>query len=154
MISLLNNQSLVCKELERAVKNFCQESDTEYNSVENKQGLYQQTMQNIGNIVVNKPNNQFLWIDVDEVGTVNGYVLTHISRDVDNELCYYMTQAWLHPKFRNTKYSHETINLLRSHAKTLLCKHIIVVSSRNTKAYIRFLRGKFKPYVTLLKEDI
>lgn len=154
MISLLSNQILITNEIERAVKNFCQESDTEYNSCTNKHGLYQQTMQNIGNLVINKPNGSFLWLDVDEVGRVLGYVLTHISRDVDNELCYYMTQAWLHPKLRNGRYTRQAIQLLRNHAKQMLCKHIIVVSSRNTKAYLRFLGGKFHPYVTLLKEDV
>lgn len=155
MINLLSDKHLIIsKEIENAVANFVQESDTEYNCPLNRQGLFQQTMQNIGNLVINKPNGCFLWIDIDEVGRVLGYVLTHISRDVDNELCYYMTQAWLHPKLRNGRYAKEAIKLLRSHAKQMLCKHIIVVSSRNTKAYLRFLGGKFHPYVTLLKEDI
>src|SRR5258706_11862589 len=105
MIQLIsNNHLIVCKELEIAVKNFCQESDKEYRSCNNLQGLYQQTMQNMGDLIVNKSAGRFLWLDTDEVGRVLGYVLTHISRDVDNELCYYMAQAWLHPKYRNTKY--------------------------------------------------
>jgi len=155
MISLLNNKhNIITSEIEQAVTAFCMESDTEYKSCNNMQGLFQQTMENIGNIVITKPAGQFLWLDTDAVGRVNGYVLTHVSKDVDNKFCYYMTQAWLYPKFRNTHYSKEAIKLLRQHAKELMCKHIIVVSSRNTKAYIRFLGGKFKPYVMLLKEDI
>ncbi len=155
MISLLNDKHIiVCSELEHAVRNFCQESDVEFKACENLQGLYQQTMQNIANQILTKPQGQYLWLDTDEVGRVVGYVKTHISRDVDNELCYYMTQAYLSPKYRCTNYAKEAIALLRKHARQSFCKHIIVVSSRNTKAYLRFLRGDFKPYITLLKEDI
>lgn len=111
-------------------------------------------MENIGDIVVSRPKNRFLWLDTNADGKVSGYVLTHLSKDVDNKLCYYMTQAWLHPQFRHTSYAKEAISLLKQHAKSLWCKHIIVVSSRNTKAYLRFLGSKWHVYTTLLKEDI
>ncbi len=155
MISLNNKElNINCQEMESVVKDFCQESDKEYHSCNDLNGLFQQTMENIGNVVINRPTNQFIWIDADINGKILAYVLTHISKDIDNKLCYYMTQAWLHPSLRNTGYSKQAIELLRQHAKQKWCKHIVVVSSRNTKAYLRFLGKQWHVYTTLLKEDI
>lgn len=82
------------------------------------------------------------------------YALTHVAKDVDNQLCFWMTQAWVHPKIRGQKVVKEMLQQLREEAKRLLCRHIIIPSSRGVAAYCRFLGKGWKPHVTLLKEDI
>lgn len=137
------------KSMDNAVGNFVNSSHCK----ENKLGLYHQTLEGIAGIVINKPNNSFLWL-AEEGSNVVAYALTHTSKDVDNKMCYWMTQAWMDPKYRNTGYSKQCLAKLRQHAKDLYCKHILIPSSRSTKAYLRFLGSKWHTYVEILKEDI
>lgn len=154
MFQIVKDFPLPAYELDKAVSQFCQESDDPtHDAPVDKRGLYTQTLDNIAQILVYKPEGRYFWLDHDEK-KVLAYALTHVSRDVDNQYCYYMTQAWVHPSMRGTSAVKEMYQKLRQHAKDLLCKHIIVVSSRNDKAYLRFLGKGWKPYVTLLKEDI
>lgn len=120
---------------------------------DDKIGLYHQTLEGVANIIINKPTNSFLWL-AEEDNNVVAYCLTHASKDVDNKMCYWMTQAYIHPKYRNTGFAKDCLSKLRQHAKDLFCKHILIPSSRSTKAYLRFLGSKWHTYVEILKEDI
>lgn len=147
-------EGISAQDIEHVVKSFCQESSKDARHIGGSlQGLYQQTIENIGNIIVFKPQGNFLWMDVED-GKIMAYAKTHVSKDVDNSLCYYMTQAWVHPSIRGTRRVKDYLQDLRLHAKQMMCRHIIVVSSRGEKAYCRFLGRGWAPYVTLLKEDI
>jgi len=43
---------------------------------------------------------------------------------------------------------------LEEHARKNLCKHIINVTDRHAKAYLKFLGNDWHIYATLLKKDL
>lgn len=139
-------------EVERAVRSFVEDSHTEESGA-SKEGLYQQTLEGIAQTLFFNQDGRQVWMVVHN-GEILTYVLTHVSKDVDNQLCYWITQAWVDKRVRGHKIVKIWRDQLRAEAKRLLCKHIIIPSSRNEKAYFRFLGGNFHKYVTLLKEDI
>jgi hypothetical protein len=144
---------LPASSVDAAVRAFIDESD-QYAVPHDKQGLYSQTLENIAACLMNKgDDSRHFWLawDGDEVAA---YVLCSISRDVDNRLCYWMTQCWVNPKLRRQACVKEWFQLLREEAKRKLCKHIIIPASRNSKAYLRFLGQGWHEYTRLLKEDI
>lgn len=154
-LRIVNNLNLGLQPgaIESAVKAFVEDSHADESGAD-KRGLYQQTVENIAAATVFKiDNSRQFWL-ADEEGEVMAYALTHVSKDVDNSLCFWMTQAWVHPILRGSKQVKGWIQLFRAEAKKNLCKHIIIPSSRENRAYCRFLGKGWKPYVTLLKEDI
>jgi len=152
-IKNLSNLALKPRAIEAAVEAFVRDSHTEETGAD-PIGLYRQTLENIAASTLFSQNDaQQFWM-ADEDGDVISYAMCHISKDVDNQLCYWITQAWVHPKYRGSKQVKEWFQVFRSEAKKSLCKHIIVPSSRGVEGYCRFLGKNWKPYVTLLKEDI
>ncbi len=141
--------SLTNKDIEQAVQSFTNDS----HCTDNKIGLANQTLETIAQAIIFKSPSCFFWLDYDKLGVIS-YAITHISKDVDNSLCYSMTQAWVRPDYRHTRYAKDCLQKLRNHAGQSLCKHIIVVSSRGLKGYLRFLGKKWHLYCHLLKEDI
>ena len=138
--------------IERAVEAFVNDSHTLETGAE-PQGLYNQTLESMAGILMFNQDGRQLWM-ADHEGEVFSYAMAHVSKDVDNKLCYWITQAWVSPKCRRHPVVKAWYEQLRAEAKKLFCKHIILPSSRNEKAYIRFLGKKYHKYVTLLKEDI
>jgi hypothetical protein len=139
--------------IERAVASFVQDAHTEASGADPR-GLYNQTIETLASRLIIAPSESCqVWL-ADEGGEVMCYVLAHISKDVDNQMCYWITQCWVSPVIRGQRLVKEWFQLLRSEAKRCLCKHIIIPSSRGVEAYCRFLGKGWKPYVTLLKEDI
>lgn len=139
--------------IEEAVENFVTDSLAEESGAD-PVGLYNQTIECIASATyLGGGEGRQFWL-ADQDGEVLTYVLAHVGKDVDNQLCYWLTQAYVHPKLRGQKVVKEWFQLLRQEAKRLLCKHIIIPSSRSTKAYLRFLGDGWHEYVTLLKEDI
>lgn len=137
------------RSFDSAVYQFVRDSHCE----DNMTGLMNQTLQSIADTLIFKQPGNYVWAAIED-GNVMAYALTHVSKDVDNTLCYYMTQAWVHPKLRHTSFAKDSLKKLREHAKHLMCRHIIIPSSRGVKGYLRFLGSKWHTYVTLLKEDI
>lgn len=153
IINKLNEATLYPGAIEQAVRSFVKESHSEESGVDT-QGLYQQTIENIAASTTFKlDGSRSFWI-AEEDGEVMAYALTHVSKDVDNRLCYWMTQAWVHPILRGSKQVKQMYKQLTDHAKKMLCAHIIIPSSRGVKGYCRFLGEGWKPHVTLLKKDI
>lgn len=142
-------------DLDKAAKAFAIESQKrlQFTTECNANGLYQSTVSSMAHILANKPKDRFLWVG-RENGKLVSYAMTHLANDVDNSLCYYMTQAWVSPTLRHSASVKEMYSALRRHASELMCRHIIVVSSRGTRGYCRFLGKNWKPYVTLLKETL
>lgn len=141
--------------IERAVKSFIEDSHIQEGKVD-ELGMFNQTIESIASATIFSPNNdsrQF-WIITGDNQEVLAYYLAHVSKDIDNKLCYWITQAWAHPSIRGTKMIKEGWGQIRDEAKRLLCKHIVIPSSRNPKAYCRFLGKGWHQYATLLKEDI
>lgn len=116
-----------------------------------KQGFYEQTLETIANAVFRGAGE--FWL-VYEGQKAYGYGIGSVAREVDNKLTYCATQAYMDPKIRRHPIVKQFWNAARERAKTLGCQHIIVVSSRSTKAYLRYLGKQWHVYATLLKEDI
>ena len=83
-----------------------------------------------------------------------GYVLGRLTVEVDNKLTYWLAQAWVDKRARGKKGVKAAWQQIRAYAKARGCKHIVVVSSRGTDAYCRFLGRGWHEYARLLKEDI
>lgn len=140
------------KAIEKAVRAFVKDSHTKESGA-NPEGLYQQTLESIAQAVMFGVDGKQFWMAEHE-GEVMAYAMCHVSKDIDNSLCYWMTQAWVNPKARGHKIVKIWFNQLRDEGKRLMCKHIVIPSSRGTEAYLRFLGKGWHKYVTLLKEDI
>ena len=145
-------EGLTYSAIEDAVKEFVKDSHTEETHAD-PVGLFQQTLEVMASVVVNKSDQSQCWL-AHENGEVFCYVLAHVSKDVDNKWCYWITQAWVNKKIRGKKEVKEWYQQLRQEAKRLQCSHIIVPSSRGVEAYLRFLGKGWHLYLTLLKEDI
>lgn len=151
IIKELPNKKLL-KSIEKSVKKFVKESNPDSTPC-NEQGLYQQTLQGIAqNILGNSEHSQF-WL-AEYNNEVLAYSLCHTSLDVDNQLCYWITQTFVNKKVRRHRIVSIWRQQLYDEAKKLDCKHIIVPSSRNNEAYKRWLGEGWHTYVTLLKKDI
>jgi hypothetical protein len=133
--------------IERAVRSFVEETDVHGEPV----GFFTQTMNNI-HAAVHRGQGDF-WLCVED-GEVMGYMLGHVTHDVDNSLTYWLAQCWAHPSKRGTPLVKEWWQQIRTKAKDYFCKHIVVVSGRGTDAYCRFLGTGWHEYARLLKEDI
>jgi hypothetical protein len=138
------------KAIERAVTSFIDQSHAE--NVD-RDGYFNQIIENIAAVVVFQTPGRYFWI-AEADGEVIAWALTHISKDVDNKLCYWQTDAWVDPKWRRKPEVKQWNKFLEEDAKANFCKHILIPSSRGEKAYCRFLGEGWHPYVVLLKKDL
>ena len=135
--------------IEDAIYAFISEIDVKGDPI----GFFDQTVGSIAAATYLKQGGDF-WL-AHEDGEVIAYALGHVTRDVDNRLTYWLSQAWIRKDRRGLPFAKECWEKMRQQAKNYLCAHIIVVSGRdNNEAYCRFLGTGMKPYATLLKEDI
>lgn len=137
------------QQIEEAIKDFLVAS--KMTNVD-PAGFIQQTREQIANATYLGHGGEF-WL-MTENGKVLAYVLAHVTRDIDNSLTYWCGQAWVHPAWRGHMAIKMAWQRIRSRAKACLCKHIVVVSSRGTDAYCRWLGKGWHPYAALLKEDL
>ncbi len=153
------------KAIEKAVSSFIEEMGVHFlNNVDisdlqkrsngvKPDGVFNQTIEEIaGSLIFNNPTIDYWMADVD--GEVKGYVLATIVKDIDNRLCYWISQAWLDKEYRNNGFSKECWEKLQQRAQATMCKHIVIVSVRNNDAYMRFLAKGAHEYATLLKIDL
>jgi hypothetical protein len=137
--------------IERAVEAFIK--DSRVHNVD-EIGMFNQTIESIAQATIFATNNaQHFWL-CHQNGEVWAYALAHISKDIDNQLTYTMSQAWVCPELRGKKIVKEWKEQFIAEAKKCLCKHIMIPASRNTKPYLRFLGHGFHEYATLLKTEI
>jgi hypothetical protein len=115
-------------------------------------GLYQQTLETIASATYMNQGGEFWLLQVN--GEVGGYVLARHVRDVDNKLTYWIGQAWVRQDLRGNPIVKECWEKIRQRARECFCSHIVVVSSRGTDAYCRFLGKRWHEYARLLKEDL
>lgn len=116
------------------------------------EGFLQQTLQSISNATFLNGVGDF-WL-MTEKDRVLAYVLAHITRDIDNTLTYWASQAWVHRDRRGDISIPMAWQKIRERAKACFCKHIVVVSSRGSEAYCRWLGKGWHEYARLLKEDL
>ena len=117
-------------------------------------GYLQGLRDSVASILIfkNSPES-FFWI-AESDGKVVAWAMTQVKKGVDNQLCYWMLDAWVEKSFRGSGFPKEWLVQLRADAKRYGCRHILIPSTRNAKAYCRFLGGGFHEYITILKEDI
>lgn len=116
------------------------------------EGFYQQTLNGIANSTVLHGQGDF-WLGTCD-GKVYDYVIGRVVCDIDNRLTYWVNQAWVHKDFRGTPTVKRDWEMVRKRAKDAMCSHITIVSSRSTKAYLRWLGSAWDVYATILKEDL
>lgn len=137
-------------ELELAVKDFIATSHLP--SGIDVSGFYYQTLEAIANATYLGGSGDF-WL-----ATINGrvvvYGLAHISKDIDQKLCYHISQMWVAKEFRGKPIVKEWYEIIIERAKSCFCKHLVIVSSRNPEAYKRFLGHGLHDYATLLKCEL
>lgn len=115
-------------------------------------GFVAQTEQSIANAtVLGRGGDFWLMIENDQV---IAYVLAQVVTDIDCNLTYWVSQAWVRKDMRGNIAIKMAWQKIRERAAQCLCKHIIVVSSRDSAAYCRWLGRGWHQYATLLKEDL
>jgi len=134
--------------IERAVNRFMDEVDVKGDA----EGFFNQTLQRIAGATTGTPNQDF-WMAVDG-HEVAGYALASRVVDIDGSLCYWASQAWVAPEFRHLPCVKEGYDRIFDRAKKLLCRYVILVSTRHHKAYCRFLGRGAHEYATLLKVNL
>lgn len=134
-------------EVEQAVRKFSLETELKGD----RAGFIAQTLQSIHAAVFQHSGD--FWALMDD-GELVGYAMGRVVCDVDNKLTYWLSQAWLDPSLRNTGIAKKCFKLLEKQALSYFCRHIVVVSSRKSRPYCRFLGQGWHEYVSLLKKDI
>lgn len=139
------------QQIDKAVKSFANEVEIKGDKI----GFVNQTLESIASstFLRKEGSGNDFWTLEDEDG-LKGYVLAGLSKDVDNQLCYWVSQAWLHPQYRGTGNVKEYWQTLKDYAKQNFCKHILIISGRGNRAYQRLLGRSLSEYATILKEDI
>lgn len=93
------------------------------------------------------------WL-AEKDGEVLGYILARVTKDIDNSLTYWVNQAWAAKEVRGTPVVKEWWSQVKEEARRCFCKHLVIVSSRNSRAYERWNGNGMKQYATLLMEDL
>ncbi len=139
--------------VDRALESFIHDSHVVVEGVDIL-GIRQQLRDSVAASVIfkNSPES-FIWV-AEENGEVAAWAMTQKRLGIDNTQCYWMTNAWVAKPHRFKPYVKDWFQTLRADAKAQGCAHILIPSSRSSRAYCRFLGGGFKEYLTILKEDI
>ena len=148
MTGKLAEQATTKQELEHAVSCFVAESN-QYDVPMDEDGFYNQTARNVAERGLYGTGGD-LWLALDG-SKVAGFALTHETKDVDDKLCFVITCAYVDRRYP-TLFA-EAYATLEAEARRLGAAHIILPSSRSSKAYMRKLPG-YHPYVVLLKKDL
>lgn len=104
-------------------------------------------------IMAGMGGNGECWIALQD-GKVVGWLLAAYSKEVDNEPTFIIRQAWVDPILRRTGRVKEMLGTILFNAKSNLAKHVLIVSSRNPRAYMRWLGKGWQPVSTILKGDL
>lgn len=117
------------------------------------EGFLNQTLQAIAGATYLSGAGSEFWL-MTEHDKVIAYVLAHITKDIDNSLTYWISQAWVLKDRRGDIAIRMAWQKIRDRAKACFCKHIVVVSSRGSDGYCRWLGEGWHEYARLLKEDL
>lgn len=136
----------------RAIERAVWELVSEIEIGGDKVGLFNQTLKTIASATVLGGQNDF-WM-AEEDGEVMAYATAHFCTDIDDKLNYAIPQAWVHPKYRRNPIVREWWRRIKGRARQGLAQHLTIVSSRNPKAFARFLGGNLTTYATLMLENL
>lgn len=137
-------------QIDAAVKDFIETSHLPEGI--DKDGFYYQTLEAIAGSTVLGGAGDFWMATIGNRVVVYG--LAHISKDLDHKLCYSISQMWVAKDFRGKPIVKKWWEQIRQRAKDCFCRHLVITSSRNPEAYIRFLGHGMRKYCTMLKEEI
>ena len=142
------------KAIEKAVHAFVTDT-AEYGQGIDATGLFNSTIQAIAQacILTHDGRGGDFWAAIGDDGEIYAYSLAKIVIDIDQRPTYWVTQGWIHPQYRHHHLKMGWV-ALENYARTNLCKHIVNVTDRNPKVYLRFLGEKWHTYATLLKKDL
>lgn len=136
------------RKLEAAVEDFITDSGVEGDPI----GVFNQTIESIASATFMRGTNDF-WM-ADDGENILGYLLAGVVKDIDNQFCYWVHQAWVAPEMRGTPDVKRWWASVREVAKAKFCRHLVIVSSRNPQAYSRFLGHDLKEYAVLMMENL
>ena len=139
------------EQLKLAVKDFMVSSNMAPGV--NPVGFQSQTAQAMANATFLNGAGADFWL-MTQGDQVLAYVLASIVRDIDGELTYWVSQAWVKRNMRGNIAIKMAWQRIRERAQQTFCKHIVVVSSRGSEAYCRWLGKGWHEYAWLLKEDL
>jgi hypothetical protein len=94
-----------------------------------------------------------LWVAM-EGGKLLGFLLAGYNKDVDNAATYVLKQAWVEPSMRRTRKVKHCLATILTHAKSNFCRHVLLIASRNPRAYMRWLGRGWHQVTTVLKGDL
>lgn len=138
------------KQIEAAVADFVKTSHLPKGI--DPAGFYHQTIQSIAQSAVLGGAGDF-WLGVHE-GLVVVYVLAHLGNDLDGRLTYTISQAWVHRNYRGNQIVKAWWLQIKQRARDCFAKHMVIISSRNPRAYERFLGDGMAQYCTMLRQDL
>lgn len=93
-----------------------------------------------------------LWLAVGDDGEIYGYAFCTVQVSIDNNWTYWVHQGWIHRNYRNGQDLRDSWKELEIYARSIGCKHICNLTSRNPKAYLRVLGDGWHTYTTILKK--
>lgn len=137
--------------IEGAVKGFMNDSNLDIEQID-PSGFYNATLESIANSTYLNGGGEFWLGNTDDELFI--YILAGVATDIDGRLAYHVYQAWVREDYRGKQIVKNWWEAVRARAKQLMCKHLIVHSSRGYKAYERFLGHGMKHYACLLKESL
>ena len=94
-----------------------------------------------------------LWLACDGEKVI-GFLLSAYTNEFDNEPTFVIRQAWVAREIRRSPLVKQMLKHIIENAKKNFAKHVLIVSSRSTKAYLRWLGKGWKPITTILKGDL
>jgi hypothetical protein len=134
--------------LKETIRTMYQESHVDFYMTE--KGYVDHTWESM---MASAMGNGELWIAIQD-GKVVGWLIGCYSKEVDNEPTYTIRQAWVDPLLRRTPKVKEMLTQILMNAKSNFSKHVLIVSSRNTKSYLRWLGKGWIPVTTIIKGDL
>ena len=116
------------------------------------EGFRRNTLQAIASATIMGQGGDF-WMATKR-GELVAYVLASIGNNLDGKLAYQVSQAWVRKDYRRTPIVREWWGQIKERARNCMCGHLVIMSSRNPKAYERFLGDGVKKYADLLKMSL
>ena len=136
-------------EVERAIHTFIKESKS-YKTA-NAVGFFNQTLASIYNALHGAGD---FWAAIGKDGKIYGYAIASLLLDIDAELTYWISQGWVSKECRDGEWIRRGWGILEKYARDNNCSHIINVTNRNPRVYIRLLGVGWHEYATILKKDL
>lgn len=143
-------KSLKPKAIEEAVWCLISEIDVQGNII----GFFNQTVKRIASCTYLDGQGDF-WVCIGKDGSIDAYLIGGVTTDIDDSLTYFISQAWASKRVRGKADVKEWWKDVKARARECMCKHILITTARNPKAFCRFLgKQDVHIYGTLLKQDL